>query len=425
MIGKIDKEFGSDNSTNQRSIHWPSVWQMGFSIISITILWVISLVIVIMTIGNGLGFIESGMSWERLQLILMATGIFFVGVLLLPSGGYALLHLLRKPNPINIKLPQSSWLFLSITILLSIGFFMSADSKSSWLFLPPLHVLTLGLSALWVISLAVRHLPIGSKQRVWGIFSVGLVIAPLTSLIAELVTLITLGVVGISFLAQDPEFLTLLNQFNENYLSNPNLPINTMIEYFQPYILNPIIVAIITITITILVPLIEELFKPIGVWLLVGSKTTPSMGFAAGVLSGIGFALFENFMFSATSSSDWSLVVLGRIGTNFIHALTAGITGWALTLAWQKKKYFQLGFTYLASVCIHGLWNGFAVLSVLPEFLPRGTIYPEILGKIIVLSPVGLAVLLIGCFFLLRKFNSLLRHAIMSPVANDNKPPAG
>jgi len=235
-------------------------------------------------------------------------------------------------------------------------------------------------------------------------------------MISELIAITTVGAFGISLLARDPDFANKLNQITENLLANPNLPLNIIIETFEPYLLHPITLGAGFIIVAVLVPVIEELFKPIGVWLLVRKNPSPSQGFAAGVISGTGFALFENFMLSASTGADWSLVVGARIGTTFIHALTAGLTGWALTTAWQEKRYFRLGFTYLLAVAIHTLWNGLAVLAVIPDLLPEGTAYPEMLSNIGTYSPIGFVVMLLGCFSLLLGFNSILRRAIMSPV---------
>ncbi len=107
--------------------------------------------------------------------------------------------------------------------------------------------------------------------------------------------------------------------------------------------------------------MIEEALKPIGVWLLFGRRLTPAAGFAAGALSGAGYALIESL--ALTSSGEaWSSLVLARTGTSAVHILTAGLTGWALVLAWQKRRFLPLLLAYLCAVMIHGLWNGLTLM---------------------------------------------------------------
>jgi len=404
-----------ESGNRQSTIHWPSALQLCFSLISITILWGFSITLGILTIGGDFYPEASGLAGGDITLFLMSSGIFFAGLLLLPSAGYAFFRLVNKPFPFILRLPRSIWLLSSVFLLLFIGYIVSNKSNLLWAALPPIHILTFGVSALWVVSLGTRSISVGSKQISWGIFSLGLVIAPLFSMITELIAITIVGAVGIGFLARAPDFAEILNQVTETLLANPNLPLDFIIESFEPYLLHPITLGVGFIIVAVLVPVIEEFFKPIGVWLLVKKNPSPSQGFAAGVISGTGFGLFENFLLSASTGSDWSLIALARIGTTFIHALTAGLTGWALATAWLERRYIRLGFTYLLAVVIHSLWNGFAVLEVIQELLPEGTAYPGVLINIGTYSPIGLFIMLLGCFSLLLGFNSILRRAIMSP----------
>ncbi len=54
--------------------------------------------------------------------------------------------------------------------------------------------------------------------------------------------------------------------------------------------------------------------------------------------------------------------MLARTGTSAVHILTAGLTGWALALTWQKRRFLPLLLAYLCSVMIHGLWNGLTLM---------------------------------------------------------------
>jgi RsiW-degrading membrane proteinase PrsW (M82 family) len=411
-----NKDKHPEFSGDQSSIHWLSFWQLVLSLLGMMTLWGFAIMLGFMVLSSAISTGGASSISDSLPLLLMAAGIAFGGILLIPSAGYAFLHILNKPNPIKFKLPRSSLVFILIPLFVSFGYLVTKSPTLTWIALPPIHVITIGLSILWLSSLGIRGLSVGSKQRIWGIFGAGMVAAPILSLLMEFVVIIGVCILGISYFARDPVFAHGLTQLSENYLANPDQQMDALVKFLEPYLMQPITIYGVLIVVAILVPLIEEFFKPIGVWLLIRRKPTPSQGFAAGVLSGAGFALFENFALSASSGEEWSLVVVARMGTSIIHILTTGLTGWALALAWQEGRYFRLGLTYLVSVSIHALWNGLVILSVIPELLPVDALYPDVLRNIGTSSPIVFLILLVGSFVLLLRFNSTLRHAIMSPV---------
>jgi hypothetical protein len=177
--------------------------------------------------------------------------------------------------------------------------------------------------------------------------------APFLSLLAEIAVIISVSILGISYLALDPDFAQGLAQLSESYLVDPGQPPDEIFNFLEPHLAQPIVLYGGMLVVAVLVPLIEEFFKPIGVWLLAGRDPSPGEGFAAGALSGAGFALFENYTLSASSGEEWAIVVVARMGTSIIHILTTGLTGWALALAWKERRYLKLGLTYLVSVTIH------------------------------------------------------------------------
>jgi RsiW-degrading membrane proteinase PrsW (M82 family) len=422
--GVINPNFESRSSNP--AIHWPSVWQLTLSLMGTLGLWGIALILGMTAMSSALSTPGFRLPADSLPILLMAAGVTLGGILLLPSAGYALLRLLNRPAPFEIKLPHSGLLVILIPLFVVLGFLVTRSPALIWIALPPIHVITIGISILWLLSLGIRGLSAGSKQQAWGIFNAGMVAAPLFSLLVEFLVLIAIGLLTISYLARDPVFAQELTQISESFTANPNQSPDAIYALLEPYLLQPIFVYVGLVIVAILVPLIEELFKPIGVWLLIRQRSTPAQGFAAGVLSGAGFALFENITLAASSGEEWSLLVLVRLGTSMIHMLTAGLTGWALVLAWEQKHYIRLGVTYLTSVAIHALWNGLAVLAVAPEILPSGTTYPESLRNIGTTSPLGFVVLLIGGFVLLLACNTALRHAIIPPVNSrspKNHPP--
>jgi hypothetical protein len=398
------------------SLHWPSVLQFAFSLFSALILWGFALGLGLMVFSTWLSVPDAGIGADSLSLMLMAAGTGFSGILLLPSAWHALLRIIGRPNPIKFKVRRLGTIILLLPFVVGLGYLASQNDALTWIALPPLHVLASGISVLWLLHLGIRGLSTGSAQRAWGIFSSGLVLAPAFSLILEMGALLVAGFFGMIYLARDPVFADRLIQLSQQMSLSPDQPPDVILEFLEPCLLQPAFIYAAIAFGAILVPLIEELLKPIGVWLLAGRNATPSQGFAAGLLSGAGYALFENFALSASAGEEWSMVIIARMGTTLIHILTAGLTGWGLALAWREGRYIRLGLTYLTAVAIHALWNGLVILSIAPEILPADTSYPDALLNIGTAASFGFAVLLIGCFALLLGANSAMRHAIISPV---------
>ena len=164
-----------------------------------------------------------------------------------------------------------------------------------------------------------------------------------------------------------------------------------------------------------IVPLIEELFKPIGAWFVAGSHLTAAQGFAAGLLSGTGYALFENLALSNTGS-EWTLTLIGRIGTGLLHITTAGLTGWALITAINERRYLRLAAIYLVSVVIHGFWNALALLSAVSQLnqAVSGNLSSRF-GFLTLVSQwatIGIVLMVIFIFLILLGMNRALRRPV-------------
>jgi hypothetical protein len=386
-------------------LHWPSVWQLTLSLLGILVLWGISLAILLAVVGSVL----TGDMLSATALILNAAGTAFAGLLLIPSAGYAIFRLLDKPAPFHLRLRRPSWVILALPPILLLGYLATRTQITSLLFLPVLHVVAAAISVGWLLALGLRGLSVGSPQRAWGIFNMGLVAAPLLSLVAELAALLSFGVL---YLMVNPGLLDVFLGLSQSMpLQSPE----ALLEQLEPYLMQPSTLYIVLAFGALVVPLLEELFKPVGVWLLYGRNPSAAQGFAAGLLSGAGYALFENFSLGASAGEDWAMVLSARIGTSLIHILTAGLMGWALSLAWTEKRYLRLALSYMAAVAIHAMWNGTVIISAATELFGTQVSLPEIFYTLSAGAPLIFGVLIIGCFMLLFGFNASLRRAIIPP----------
>jgi hypothetical protein len=298
----------------------------------------------------------------------------------------------------RLRLPPLAWfLLLALTILAG---YTVTRLQSPWVYLlPPLHALTVLLTAVWFFAAGSRGLQLGSNQRFWGVLASGLVLGPLLILVVEIFFLIGLGILAIVSLAMNQPLLEQLLPLLEQTQISPEAT-DALFNLLRPYLASPVVLYITLAFGAGLVPLIEELFKPIGVWLLYDRPLTPAQGFTLGMLSGAGYAIFESLSLTL-SGENWAPLMISRGGTTLLHIFTAGLVGWGLAGAFQRKEYLKLVLVYLAAVLLHGLWNAISLISssgvLLVDELPAASLIIKI-GEI---APYGLVGLTLFLFILL------------------------
>ena len=400
----------------QSEIHWPSVLQLGFSLLGISILWSVAFVLVLVGVFQLLlPSQEQGDS--AIPLLLGSSGVM-VGLLLVPSAVYSLLRLLgRQPKRLA---PTPPWLRPSLSIfalpaLLLGGWWISQQSPPLQLLLPVFHILAIGIPILWLSYLALRDLPLGSPQRLWGLIGSGSALAPLLILIAEMLVLLGGALIWAIWASGQPGMLDELSILVERLRRAGNSP-QLIAHILTPYLENPLVIFSAFAFTAVMVPLIEEAIKPLGVWFLAGSRPAPGEGFAAGVLCGAGYALVESLTLSIDSGDQWVSLVFARIGTAVVHILTSGLTGWALAYAWRDRRYLRLGATYLGVVLLHGLWNGLTVLIVVGDLSQSlSQLGGDLISQASQIAPYGLAGLAVAGLAALLWVNMRLRRALDFP----------
>ena len=361
------------------------------------------------------GIITVGMVDQDLTpVLLLSSGTALAGLLLLPSAWYSLMRLLGRLKADIPPFHQSRsllWVIFPVLlfplILLS-GNWIIRNTQASWLVLPPLHLLAIGLPIFWLTYLGVRGLTVGSSQRDWGVLGAGLTLSPIIIIILEIGALLIVGFIAVIYIFTQPDLVNQIDLLVQRLTYAPPNP-QVIQRILAPYLLQPGIIYTILAFVAVIVPLIEEIFKPIGVWLLFRYRLTPAAGFAAGILGGAGFATFESIMHTI-STNDWFLIVLGRSGTAVMHIVTGGMMGWALASTWRNGKYLQLGLIYLAAVCIHALWNGLTMLSAANQIVTGEQLQTSTLMQLISIAPIGLGVLVVFCFCLLVYANWAIRR---------------
>ncbi len=393
-----------------------SSWQLGSSLAAILLFGLVASCCALT------GFIQL---WSRVPgvsvapMFLFMGGLLFVGLLLLPSAWYAWKRIkdgqaapwpvLSSQKKIGIALALSGIL----PLVLLAGNWAAKTATLDWLLLPFLHVLAVSIPVFGLVWAFTRGLPVGSPQRFWGILGAGVALGPVLIIILEMIAMGILGLLGVFYIAGQPEWVDALNLMAERLQQGAANP-QWLMDNLAPIISQPVILMGVFVLVAILVPLIEEILKPIGVWLLAGRGLSPAEGFAAGVISGAGYAIFES-LFLAASQDGWVTLVVVRIATGVLHMCTTGLMGWGLAQAWGQRKWQYLTIAFIGAVSLHALWNGMTLLTVAAS-LPAISL-PEWSKTALNVLPTAV---LVGLFLLslslLAGFSISLKHAIITPV---------
>lgn len=387
------------------SFSWRSLLQFGLSGLASLFLWGAAAYMLVMGLsplfaGGSVGSVDPAG-------FLIAAGLAWMGALLMPSAWFALLRLVNRPllNPQYLSWQRLSPIILLMVPVVWIGYVASITPAIAWFFLPPLNVLALSIPIVWYLALGGRGLRSASPQTAWGVFGTGLALGPGLILIIELIGAVIAVIALAIWLSPEPGFAEELQRLALKFQNATTFDPNDLIPFAEQYLMRRSVLVGGLLFIAVFVPLLEEFFKPIGLWLMKKQTLTPARGFLAGMLSGAAFGLFESLL-QGVAGEEWVILPLTRAGTSLIHIFNSGLVGWGFALAWQHRSLMPWLKRYLIAVLIHGLWNGSTVMLTL-AYLPDQTLVGEIWG------PIGMAVLgtlLVICFVALLVINRRLQR---------------
>lgn len=342
------------------------------------------------------------------SLLIISSALFFGAIVLLPSTMYAFHHLRGKELVWHFPWQRLKWLLLIYLLMIGLGFFAASHREIGQYLLPLAHIFANGSIVFWLIYMGWRNLPPSSPQRFWGIFHSGLFLAPMLSLLTEIFIFLLFSLGWGLHITQNPEsyqqLLSYLEQFTQT-IATPEI-VNRLIK---DYLFKPGVLWTAFLYVGLLIPLVEEFIKSIGLWFLIHRKLTPREGFLLGLLGGIGYALSENLLL-ASDAETWAWVLIPRLGATVVHMLTAGLMGWGLASAWGEKKYLRLGCAYLASASLHAVWNTLALLTAFTQFSGAAAAFGKFEQRIALAAPFGLMILALGSFFGIIRANSYFQE---------------
>ena len=301
--------------------------------------------------------LATGSSGNALSVAWAAASLVTVSLLGVPMAYWTGRKILVGKSPVRARPPAAlAAIALLFPIAIAAGYLASEKGLLPGILGPAAQVLAAGIPAA-LIALTVRRIsqPI-TPTRAWGHFLMGLWAAPVLALALEAALLVVFAVVLFAGLAFQPGMQDLLLGLS----TNPGLSPGRIDESLTTILLSPWTVFCILAYIAVLVPMLEEGIKILGVAPFLRLPLTPSEAFLGGVLAGLGYALFEA-LFLPQPGAGWAQTMLARVGATLMHAFTAGLTGWAIAEAAVRRRAGPILLAYPGAVAIHGIWNASAV----------------------------------------------------------------
>jgi len=348
-----------------------------------------------------------------LASILTASTLLAIGLLLLPLSWLSLQHVRGREFEPLVLPSLRPWTWVAIPslwiIVLALATAYHAAPGAGW-FIPILHFLSIALPIYLVVRLSISHISLGSSQRAWGVFGIGMALSPFLAVIAE-VTIIVLGVLAVAiFLGFNPDVMAQAENLINQLERAPDM--DSVLYTVGPLLKNPLSLLTALMVLSFLVPIIEETAKSLGVWFVADRLASPAQGFALGILSGAGFALAESLSASLTADDAWAVTLGMRAVSGSMHMLATGLFGWGIASARLEKRYFRLLGMALLAILLHAAWNAGAVFAVaggirvmlaMPEI--------DILGSLMSVGGAGLlfvlmSAMVVAFFVLNRRFRA-------------------
>ena len=384
--------------------HWPSLLVLiclvpfaGFFLLSSIGFLLNSIYLIFDGSGDPVGSLIASLATSFEGVLILAASWF---VLQKTSGG--------GKSELDAKLSYpDGYVFIAIVVGITaffIGSVISIHNNLPWglVLQPGFTLFVIMLPIIILAYMAIRKIYLGSLWQTWAIFGLGMTLAPLIVIFIELFFGLVFITIFAFVIASQPELINEFTRVVQNF--DPQVGQDKLFELLASVIMRPGVIAGIMLYLAILVPLIEELFKPLGVWLFSGKIRQPAQGFALGIVCGAAFAIVEGFGISGQGGPQWPVVVGLRAGTSLLHIATTGLMGYAIISAVKEKRITLLVITYLTSVLIHGLWNAAAAgmgISFVSEFSRKD----DLLNGVLPASIGGIAVLVTGMLIMLHRAN--------------------
>ncbi len=319
---------------------------------------IICLGIALLTLGLAVACYVEGDRESALAIEWAAFALGFLALCGLPTLCWSVRALLGKETP-QPERPHRRWAWIALPFPLSLALGAAARESEvlSAVVGPVAQVTAASVPVGMVVLLARRIGPPTQPRRVWGQFLLGLWLVPTAAIGLELALLLPVAAVALVALSLTPEGKTLLEA-----LVNPMLSPETNADQIANLAGTPWMIALTLFYVALLVPLVEESLKTMGVWpLLFGARPSTGEGFLSGVLTGAGFALAEA-LFMPQPGPLWLAGILMRVAGTVVHSFTGGLSCWGAVESLHVLSPWPFVRRFAAAVFLHGAWNAAIVL---------------------------------------------------------------
>ena len=403
--------------TNPRGVDWRSILSVIFalSVFMLALTFAIGLLAFMAINRDTLLELDN----SPLTTVLTASTLLAIGLLLLPAAWLSVKRLRGEEFGPFMLQPVRPWEWAVYPVVWILTLTLATlyyDAPGAVWYIPLLHFVSIALPLYFVLRIALNRISLGSSQRAWGVFGIGMTLGPLLAIMVEFFFIILAVLVIALYLGFNPEQMAEAERLVDQIQRTPN--IDALLTQLGPLVKSPLTLFAGLAFLSFLVPIIEETTKSLGVWFVADRLQFAAQGFALGALSGAGFALAESLSASLTPDDTWALTLAVRAISGSMHVLASGFFGWGIAQARLEKRYLRLIGMILLAMFLHSAWNAGAVLSVwggarvmmaMPGF--------DFLGAIAALSGVGILLFLMAgmivTFFIL---NDRLRASAPAPI---------
>jgi protease prsW family protein len=364
----------------------------------------------------------------EIQQTILFVAFGFEAILLVLAAFFSFQKTLEKSSADQeTSFTLAPWQMILIVIAASIsilaGSWVGSIETVNWLVLPILTIPAVVLPLGALLALGTRNLPLATRWQSWSILGLGMTLIPFILLILEIGIAIILFFGVIAYIMTQPELAYRLQGLSQQILVlGPQS--EAALDLLSPLLTKPGVILTALMYTAVFVPAVEELFKPLGVWLLARKLDSPAQGFALGALSGASYALIETIGVSG-QGGEWATLLFTRIGTGLLHITTSALMGAAIVFALRQRRYLRLLGTYILAVTLHGLWNTSAILysfSSLAKILGQ----TDWLSTLQPITVIAMSVLAVALFLILLITNHQMEQAIrpplMEPVISSSDP---
>ncbi|MCR4406270.1 MAG: PrsW family intramembrane metalloprotease [Anaerolineae bacterium] len=276
-----------------------------------------------------------------------------------PLAWHGVRALLDYPSA-SFRPPRAWLLALGFAPVVILGQLFLSLKLVPWLTLPPFHVMAIAIPPACILAYAGRRLaPAGVRWRDVVLQGAsGAFLSTTAAFILEMIAGLSLILAVAVIVSLTPSGQAEIEDLLAN-LQDPLWMAN--VENLYDLLLRPGVALPMVLMLVVIIPLIEEPLKPLGMLLLSYRRPTRAQAWLGGLACGAGFALAEGLLNTATSAETWGLIAPVRVGASLMHCLTCGLiaVGWQQLLA--ERRPWKLAGAFVLSLTMHALWNLAAV----------------------------------------------------------------